>query len=130
MTTLLYAAVFSCFYFGLTLKTILYRKSKKQPYGTGYGETLNRPSIAHDNFSSYIPFSLVLMFLIESHGLHACYIHALCMSLLLGRISHFYGICFAEAKERPVFLWRIIGMQFTLWPLLMMATVLFYQYFK
>jgi len=46
----------------------------------------------HANFAEYAPFTLRLAFMFELQGAHYLLVHALCICLLVGRISHAHGV--------------------------------------
>ena len=59
----------------------------------------------HANFAEYVPLSLLMIYFVEQSGVYAWFTHALCLGLLLGRLSHAYGV--SQVKEN--FRFRVAG---------------------
>jgi len=63
----------------------------------------------HSNFAEYVPLSLLLIFMLESAGSPGALIHALCFCLVIGRVSHAYGVSAVAENYR----FRVFGMAMT-----------------
>jgi uncharacterized protein len=50
-----------------------------------------------------------MLYLVEQSGVYVWFMHALCMSLLVGRLSHAYGV----SQQRENFTFRVTGMVLT-----------------
>jgi len=61
------------------------------------------------NFAEYVPFALLLMALAESLHTWTWFLHLLGLALLLGRLSHAYGV----SQSTETFSFRISGMAAT-----------------
>jgi uncharacterized protein len=85
------------------------RYKAKVRLGDGDVPALKRAIAAHSNFSQYVPICLILLAFIESAQLNSYLVHALGTALLLGRISHAFGI--SQDPEKLIF--RRIGMVLT-----------------
>ena len=74
----------------------------------------------HANFAEYVPFALLLIFLVESSGANPLVVHALGVALLVARLSHAYGV----SQQKENFRFRVLGMATTLTVLLLSAIYL------
>ncbi len=106
MITGTYAALLALLLLVLSALVIRQRLRHRTAIGLGSAEGLLRASRAHANFAEYVPFALLLMLLLEQGAAPAWLLHALGLALLLGRLSHAYGI--SRMPERLLF--RQVGM--------------------
>jgi uncharacterized membrane protein YecN with MAPEG domain len=60
--------------------------------GHGGEPILERAIRVHSNFAEYVPFSLLLIYLLENATRTAVWSHILCIALVIGRVSHAYGV--------------------------------------
>jgi len=104
-----YAALLALLYLALSGLVIRQRLRHGVPIGLGEAEGLLRASRAHGNFAEYVPFALVLILLLEQGGAALWLLHGLGVALLLGRLSHAWGI--SRLPERLLF--RQLGMLMT-----------------
>ena len=74
----------------------------------------------HSNFAEYVPFSLFLIFLVETRGGHPLLVHALCLLLLAGRLSHAFGV----SRMNEIYGYRVCGMALTFTTLISSAAYL------
>jgi uncharacterized membrane protein YecN with MAPEG domain len=88
----LYAALLALIFVALSMRTIRLRQRLRVAIGDGGHETLRRAARAHSNFAEYVPLALLLLFFVESAGASAMFVHALCASLLAGRLMHALGV--------------------------------------
>ena len=114
MITPLYAAIFALFFVFLSVRTLLTRRRLKIALGNGRLGDGSHPQMtravrAHSNFAEYVPLGLILLWMLESLGTHSYVIHGLCLCLLIGRLSHAYGI----SQENENFKFRVFGMSMT-----------------
>jgi uncharacterized protein len=119
-----YAALLALMFVALSVRTLKMRRSLGIPIGDVGNEAMLRAMRAHANFAEYVPFALFLIYLIEQTGANAGFVQALCLSLLIGRISHAVGI--SRVKERLAF--RVLGMVLTLTPIISAAVRLMFIY--
>jgi uncharacterized membrane protein YecN with MAPEG domain len=108
--TPLYAAILSLIFIGLSVRTLLLRRELKIAIGDGGNQKMLRAMRVHANFAEYVPLSLLLIALFEIAGGQFLFVHGLCILLLIGRISHIYGV--SQSSENFVF--RVFGMAMTL----------------
>ncbi|MEH8018396.1 MAPEG family protein [Rheinheimera muenzenbergensis] len=120
MITAIYAALFGLMFVVLSIKVVAKRRQFMIGLGSNGEVSLQRAIRVHGNFAEYVPFALLLMFLAEYSGLAAHYVHTLGMVLLLGRLSHAYGV--QQVKEPLKF--RVFGMLLTFGVLLFSAVTI------
>lgn len=104
-----YAALFALLYVCLSLRTIGLRRRLQIAVGDADHPLMLRAMRVHANFAEYVPFALLLIFLVESQGARAALVHGLCLTLLIGRLLHAWGV--SQAREN--FRFRITGMVLT-----------------
>ena len=108
-TTPLYASILALVYVYLSFRTLGLRRANKIAIGDGNNITLQRAIRVHANFSEYVPMALILITYIEILKFNAILINVLCLALLLGRISHAYGVSKLEEDLK----YRVFGMAMT-----------------
>jgi len=108
--TIFYASFLALFYIYLSLRIITLRKEIRVSIGDGGSNILNRSIRVHANFSEYVPLTLLLLYLLETHEANAIVVHLLATLLLVARIVHAYGV--SQTNENLKF--RIFGMFSTL----------------
>ena len=104
-----YAALFALVFVYLSLRTIGLRRRLQIAVGDAGNPLMLRAMRVHANFAEYVPFALLLIFLVESQGARAALVHGLCLTLLIGRSLHAWGV--SQAREN--FRFRVIGMVLT-----------------
>ena len=104
-----YAALFALIFVYLSLRTIGLRRKLQIGVGDGDNPLMLRAMRVHANFAEYVPFALLLVFLVESQGARAGLVHGLCATLLVGRLLHAWGV----SQTRENFRFRISGMVLT-----------------
>ncbi|MGN6152547.1 MAG: MAPEG family protein [Lysobacteraceae bacterium] len=115
-----YAAVFACFYVGLSVRTLRTRRALGIAVGDGGNAAMLRAMRVHANFAEYVPFAVLLLWMLETAGAPAWSLHALASVLLAGRIAHAWGV----SRQRERFAWRVSGMAATFTVLLTAAAAL------
>lgn len=90
--TALYAALLALLFIALSIRVIGGRRSNRVSVGDGGNHELLRRMRMHANFAEYAPLALIMMGLIESMQADRWIIHALGAVLLIGRLSHAYGM--------------------------------------
>lgn len=113
----LYAALLGLLFVGLSVRTLLLRRSLGISIGDAGNLRMLRAIRVHANFSEYVPMSLLLIFFLEASGVSPVLVHALGASVVAGRISHAFGV--SQVNER--FAFRVLGMVLTLTPIIIAA---------
>jgi hypothetical protein len=109
MVTTLYAGILGLIYIGLSFYVIRGRFKNQVSLGdAGNADMLKRIRI-HANFIEYVPIALLLLVLAEFEGTSEILIHGLCSALIIGRISHAFGVMMKDGAS----LWRGGGMILT-----------------
>ncbi|GAB2916958.1 MAPEG family protein [Rheinheimera gaetbuli] len=124
MITALYAALLGLMFVLLSIKVIARRRQFQVGIGSNGEMALERAIRVHGNFAEYVPFALLLMFLAEYSGLVPLYLHILGVLLLIGRLSHAFGV--QQIQEQLKF--RVFGMLLTFSVLLLSAIAILLLY--
>jgi uncharacterized membrane protein YecN with MAPEG domain len=114
----LYAAVLAISFVALSLRTILLRRRLKIAIGDGGNPILQRAIRTHGNFAEYVPFTLLLLFLVASTGARPLYLHVLGGTLVAGRLLHVWAVT-RDPEPIPV---RTAGVALTMTPIVAAAT--------
>ena len=104
-----YVAAAALLYVYLSVRTLRLRRRFQVAIGPGEDPLLARAVRAHGNFSEYAPIALLLLFFLEVTTSAYWLVHTLGSVLLLGRLSHAYGV--SQVKENYFF--RVAGMALT-----------------
>jgi uncharacterized protein len=104
-----YAALLALLFVALSIRAIGARRTAKVAIGPLGREALDRRLRAHANFAEYAPFALLLLALAEARGAPGVALHAGAALLVLGRLSHAWGV--SRAPEN--FRFRVAGMGMT-----------------
>lgn len=109
MVTHYYLSLLALIFITLSIATIKVRKKAQIAVGTDGDKLLLRRTRAHGNFAEYVPIAVMLIYANEYAGAATWWIHVLGGLLLVGRLSHAYGI--SQLNENLRF--RISGMLMT-----------------
>jgi uncharacterized membrane protein YecN with MAPEG domain len=104
-----YAALLVFLFFFLSVRTLRLRRKLQIPLGDAGNPQMLRAMRVHSNFAEYVPLALLLMFMFESVSALPALAHIFGISLLLGRLSHAYGVGQSSEDHR----YRIFGMAMT-----------------
>ncbi|MDX1539148.1 MAPEG family protein [Arsukibacterium sp.] len=124
MTTALYAGILAILFIVLSVRVITRRNQYQVAIGSDGQILLERAIRVQANFAEYVPFALLLMFLAEYSGLAPLYLHILGIALLVGRLSHAYGV----SQQLEPLKFRVFGMILTFTVLLLAALAIFMLY--
>ncbi len=124
MTTPLYAAIIGLVFVVLSVRTLLLRRRLGIAIGTGEDPELTRAMRVHSNFAEYVPLALILFYFLEVETDADLWIHVLCVSLIVGRLLHAYGVSQVEENYR----FRMAGMILTLGSIISASTRLIVSY--
>jgi uncharacterized membrane protein YecN with MAPEG domain len=118
-----YTALLALIFVYLTFRVIKQRRKAKVAIGDGNNPTLKRAIAVHNNFAQYVPLCLLLIAFLELNHANTYIIHGLCITLLLGRVIHAYGV----SQESENFKLRKTGMVMTLMVLIASSLYTFIQ---
>ncbi len=118
-----YAAALALLFIFLSIKTIKTRRAHKISIGDGGEKILLRASRVHANFAEYVPFTIILIGILEIQSYSLWMIHGLSIALIIARISHAYGL--SQANEN--FKFRIFGTATTLNIMATCATLILFK---
>lgn len=116
MTSVIYASVGAFLIVWLSLYVIKVRHNQQISLGDGDNSQLITAMAAQSNALEYIPISLILLFSLEYNNGPLWLIHALGISLLIGRVIHAKAIL-SENLEL-----RVTGMKITIWVIILLAS--------
>ena len=105
----IYAALLTLLFVGLSRNVIITRRRQRIALGTEGDPELLRRARAQGNFAEYAPLAIILMSLAEIQGLMPLLVHALGVSLLMGRSLHAFGLSRSPEDLR----FRVAGMALT-----------------
>ena len=117
-----YLALFGLFFVFLSLRVIKLRRANKVALGDGDLPAIKRAIRAHGNFIEYVPLTALILLVLELRGTAGWWIHALALTLLLGRVLHAYSI--SQVEEQLKF--RVSGMMLTFLTLNLSALTLLF----
>ena len=107
--TPIYAAILGFVFVAISVRTILVRRKLQVAIGDGDQPLLARAARVHANFAEYVPLSLILIYFLETYSVSKLWIHLLCITLVIGRVIHAFGV--SQAKEN--YRYRVTGMALT-----------------
>ena len=105
----LYAALLALLFIYLSAQTIKVRRRVRVAVGDGGNSEMLRAMRVHANFAEYVPFTLLLLGMLELQASPAWVLHALGVLLLVARCSHAYGVSQSDENFR----FRVLGMMGT-----------------
>jgi uncharacterized protein len=105
----IYAALLAIFFVFLSIQIVRKRHHLQIGLGDAGNKDMQRAVRVHANFAEYVPLCLFMIYLVEQSGVYAWFTHLLCLSLLVGRLTHAYGV--SQSKEN--FKFRTMGMVLT-----------------
>ncbi len=120
MITTLYAAILAFLYLGLTFMVARGRWKYKIGIGDGGNADMQRLIRVHGNFAEYVPFALLLLFMLDYARFSPMVIHVLGIMLVIGRIAHAIGLSRSSRLTPP----RGLGIALTLLMMLITASLL------
>ena len=108
--TPLYAAILVFLFIFLSVRTLRLRHKLQIPLGDAGDAQMLRAMRVHSNFAEYVPLTLLLMLMFEVVSTLTGPAHVFGISLMLGRLSHAYGVGQTSEDYR----YRVFGMAMTL----------------
>lgn len=122
MITIIYAGILGLIYVMLSGFVVQGRYQHKISLGDGGNPDMTKRIRMHGNFAEYVPFALLLLFLVDYVQYSPLLVHALGVMLLAGRLFH------ALAIYRTIFPLRAAGMILTLLMILLSALMLIWHF--
>jgi uncharacterized membrane protein YecN with MAPEG domain len=119
-----YAALLALIFVALSVRTLRLRRRLKIGIGDGGDPQMLRAMRVHANFAEYVPLSLILLYFAELQGTPTGVAHLLGGALLIGRLTHAYGV--AQVSENYRF--RVFGMALTFTTILVAASFVLFAY--
>jgi uncharacterized protein len=119
--TLITSGILGLLFLVHSIRTINGRRSTHTNLGDGGNEFMFRRIRIHANFAEYIPLLLFFLLLLEINTV-GHFLIAFSFIIVAGRLLHFYGLF---SKETPGWA-RVLGIHFTLWPLMLGSMYLLY----
>ena len=120
--TIVTTGILGLLFFVHSVRVINARVKTHTNLGDGGNDLMIRRIRIHGNFAEYIPLLLVMMLLLELMRVNKYVLVTMAVSIILGRLCHFYGL---YSKTTPG-LARVLGMQLTLWPLVLASGYLIF----
>ena len=87
-----YAAILGLIFVYLSVRVVKQRRSARVSIGDGDNPALRKAIAVHNNFSQYVPLTLLLITFVELNHAPAIITHGLCACLLVARVAHAYGL--------------------------------------
>ena len=119
----IYASLLAIIFVALSVRTLRLRRSLKIAIGDAGDKRMLRAMRVHSNFAEYVPYSLLMVYLVEINGAPSILVHALGLSLLVGRLSHAFGV----SRDNEQFQYRVAGMALTFTVLLLSSAYLLFS---
>ena len=125
ITNLLVASMFLLF-FRISIETIKVRKKYQVSLGHGDNKYVAKAVSAHSNFVSYVPFMLIMFYLVEVSGeFPKVLLGGVALAFFVGRLLHFIAF-----RNKMNFKLRTLGMHLTVWPMVFLAACHLYLFFN
>ncbi len=125
MITIVYAGILAIVYLFLTARVIWGRNTYRIGIGNGGNEEFARSVRVHGNFAEYVPFALLLLFLVDYSEYNPVIIHILGIALVVGRLLHATGLSASAGKTFG----RMAGMILTFLVIATCAILLLWKFF-
>ena len=90
--TPIYVAILGLLFLPITIRVGLYRIKSKIKIGSGDDPEMVRRMRGQANFIETVPMALFLLIAMEVLGASHTWLHALGLTLVLGRIVHYFGV--------------------------------------
>lgn len=100
--TALYAAIQAILLVVASINVTRNRIKQEVDLGDGGKDNMLRAIRAQGNFIEYVPVALILMFLLELNRESAALLHGLGITLVIGRLLHFYSIVGKQMLARQI----------------------------
>ncbi len=105
-----YAGLIALLFLGLSFRVVKGRQSHKISIGDGDDKDMIKRMRVQANCAEYAPMGLILLGMLEMQSTSPWILHALGISLLVGRVMHAFGLG-STPQMVPIRIW---GMYFTI----------------
>ena len=95
-----YAALLAVMFAWLSLRVAMMRGKQRTHPETFDAAKFDRASRVQANFAEYVPFSLLLLWMVANVDAPLLCVNLLAILLVLGRIAHAYGLLVAEPRHQ------------------------------
>lgn len=123
MISILYVSVLGLLYVAMSLQVAGMRFRARLAFGDGGNPQMIKIVRAHGNFGEYVPFALLLLFLLDYERHIFWIIHTLGILLVAARICHLIGI------QKGILRLRMAGMIMTMAMMVISSLLLLWHYF-
>lgn len=120
-----YLFVLGLMYVFLTFNVILKRNKFRIGIGSGENPSMALAVRVHGNFAEYVPFTALLLIILELNLTPWWILHTFWGCLVLGRVIHAYGLSRSAGKSNG----RVGGMILTVLTLLGACITLLFKFF-
>lgn len=120
-----YLALLALLFVYLSVKVIGYRRKVGAAFGDKDDVGLRSAIRAHAHFAEYVPLAALMIALVEMGGAPALLVHALCLTLLVARAAHPFGMYAKPAT--PGFRGRVAGQALTMTVIILAALALLWR---
>lgn len=124
MITSLYAGLLAILYVGLVFYVAHGRFKYRVGIGDGGVPAMMQRIRVHGNFAEYVPFALLLLFMVDYATYAPVIVHMLGIMLVAGRCLHIWGL---STSSGPSF-GRMVGTCLTLLVMLICAVLLIWKF--
>ena len=107
--TPIYAILLTLLFLVLSFRVIVERRGNKFAYGNNDSHRIEAKIRAQANWAEYTPIALLLLLMAELQGVGPIWLHLTGMILLIGRVTHGYGMSVNPKNFR----FRVYGMVLT-----------------
>ncbi len=107
--TPIYAILLTLLFLVLSFRVIVERRGNKFAYGNNDSHRIEAKIRAQANWAEYTPIALLLLLMAELQGVGPIWLHLTGIILLIGRVTHGYGMSVNPKNFR----FRVYGMVLT-----------------
>ncbi|PZQ48266.1 MAG: glutathione metabolism protein [Micavibrio aeruginosavorus] len=124
MITIFYAGLLAILYVGLTLFVAEGRFKHRVGLGDGGIPALTQRIRVHANFAEYVPFALLLIYMVDNSDYSPILVHTLGILLVTGRVLHIWGILSTPNTSFG----RMVGTCVTMFVFMICAVLLIWKF--
>lgn len=124
MITIVYAGILGILYIGLTLWVAHGRFKYRVKLGDGGVMPMTQRIRVHANFAEYVPFALLLLYMVDTSAYAPVIVHVLGIMLVAGRFLHVWGLSSSPGTSFG----RMVGTCLTLLVIFACAVLLIWKF--